>query len=270
MTTSESVNAVRDDYQKLILASGPVGYWPLRENTDDQSGHAHHGRSFGAPTFMQDATGGWVSLDGKSYIQVASDASFSQPTSGAGLTVEVWMRPHVLTLSEPYIHWLGKGGAGHYEWGFRFYSNDSDRPNRLSAYVWNPDGGCGAGAYFQDPLEIDQWLHITACFQPGDANDPKAGVLIYKNGQFQQGPLRSAATRYHHPPDWSIFPTAGDGPLRLGTRSDPLNGLIGGLAEVAVYRQVLDVRVVQAHFQLGRCIFMKDNACAIGGGDGRA
>lgn len=250
-TDSESANAARDDYQNLILASGPVGYWPLRENGDDKSGNGHHGRIFGTPTFVQDETGGWVSLDGNSYFQVASDASFSQPTSGAGLTVEVWMRPHVLTLSEPYIHWLGKGGAGKYEWGFRFYSDDSDRPNRLSAYVWNPVGGCGAGAYFQDKTDKDKWLHITACFQPGDANDPNAGVLIYKNGQFQQGPLRSEATRYHHPPHWRIFPIAGNAPLRFGTRSDPVNCLIGGLAEVAIYSRVLDADKIEEHFQAG-------------------
>ena len=156
MTGSESINPARDAYQNLVMASSPVGYWPLRENAEDQTGNNRHGRSFGTPSFVQDATGGWLSLDGKSYIQIKSDASFSQPTSGAGLTIEAWMRPHLLTLTEPYIHWLGKGGASKYEWGFRFYSNDSDRPNRLSAYAWNPVGGCGAGAYFEGPIDKDE------------------------------------------------------------------------------------------------------------------
>ncbi len=50
-------------------------------------------------------------------------AVFSQPTSGLGLTVEVWMRPDVLIFpgqtADPYIHWLGKGMPAQFEWAMR-------------------------------------------------------------------------------------------------------------------------------------------------------
>lgn len=253
---SQSADAARDDYQSLVIACGPVGYWPLREHANDKSGHGHDGRTVGAPEFVQDVTGGWVKLDGKSYIEVCSDASFSQPTSGAGLTVEVWMRPKDLTFPEKYIHWLGKGERDNYEWAFRLHSKSSETPHRLAAYAWNPAGHEGAGAHLKEggvAINEDAWLHITACFQPGDANVPTAGVLIYRNGEFQQGPL-APTTLYDHHPRWRIFPGAGDAPLRFGTRNDPDNCLIGGLAEIAIYPCVLAERKIRDHFEAGsRC-----------------
>ena len=58
------------------------------------------------------------------------------------------MRPDALRFAgenqdrkNPYIHWLGKGERGDYEWGLRFYSDLAQGRNRISAYIWNPDGG---------------------------------------------------------------------------------------------------------------------------------
>src|SRR5262249_54312267 len=135
-----------------------------------------------------------VRLDGKkSFIEVPGHKAFSQPTSGRGLTVEVWVRPDVLEFdgetASPYVHWLGKGEPGQHEWALRFYSRTAkDRPNRISAYLFNPDGGLGAGAYFQDKLTAGEWIHVVACFDPGDALTRNAGVHIYKNGVHRQGP----------------------------------------------------------------------------------
>jgi hypothetical protein len=118
--------------------------------------------------------------------------SFSQPTSGAGLTVEVWMRPDALVFSgetdNPYVHWFGKGMSGMEEWGLRCYSQDTTRPIRISAYIWNPSGGEGAGAYFEDALTPGEWIHVVAVYDPGDMDTTLAGVLICKNGVLRKGP----------------------------------------------------------------------------------
>ena len=63
------------------------------------------------------------------------------------------MRPDRLDFpgetDDPYVHWLGKGEKGRFQWGFRFYSKRrrdgkvSSQPNRISAYAWNADGGLG-------------------------------------------------------------------------------------------------------------------------------
>jgi concanavalin A-like lectin/glucanase superfamily protein len=254
-----------DAYSSVVLAKGPVGYWRLSESAGptavDFSGRGYDGVYSGNPTFGQpgaitgtpDAAVGFNGPTSKDYVEIAepADASqaFSQPTSGAGLTVEAWLRPDILTFpgetSDAYIHWLGKcvSGSGQCEWGFRFYSRNSvTRPNRISAYIWNPNGGEGAGAYFQDQLVTGAWIHIVAVYEPGDmSSDPPAGVHIYKNGVHRQGPP-SPGTLYR---TYSLVPANGNLPVRLGTRDAATSGgasvsyLTGGLDEVAVYPRVL-------------------------------
>jgi hypothetical protein len=242
-----------DRYSGVVLAKGPVGYWRLGEaagpTAADDSGNFYDGTYNGTPTYGQrgaivndpNTAVGFKGPGARDYVEIPEPAfqEFSQPTSGLGLTVEVWMRPDVLTFPgqtpDPYIHWLGKGEAGQHEWAMRFYSLDSSRPNRISAYIWNPAGGLGAGAYFEDQLMVGQWIHIVACYEPGDQDtEPPAGVHIYKNGVHRLGPP-SSGTLYR---TYGIYPANGTAPLRLGTR-DFGSFLTGGLDEVAIYPRVL-------------------------------
>jgi hypothetical protein len=193
-------------------------------------------------------------LDGiGSYVEIACHKGFSQPTSGKGLTVEVWVRPDVLEFegetTDPYIFWLGKGEPKQQEWAFRFYSSKSkDWPNRISAYIFNGEGGLGAGAYFQDKLTAGQWIHVVACFDPGDADTKGAGVHIYRNGMHRLGPP-SAGTLYNNR-RWQIKPCHGTAPLRLGTR-DAKSFFAGGLDEAAIYPRVLSAKEVLENYNAG-------------------
>jgi hypothetical protein len=254
-----------------------VGYWRLGEAagpiTSDSSGDGYDGTYVGNPALGQpgaisgdpDTAMGLNGPSSRDYVEIPDPAdgssAFSQPTSGLGLTVEVWMRPDVLTFqgqtSDIYIHWLGKcvSGSDQCEWGFRFYSHDSPtRPNRISAYIWNPEGGEGAGAYFQDPLVAGAWLHVVAVFEPGDASTaPPSGVHIYKNGVHRQGPP-SSGTLYQ---TYGIFPVAGTLPVRLGTRDAAISGsaalsyFAGGLDEVAIYPRVLSPDEILENYNTG-------------------
>jgi hypothetical protein len=264
-----------DQYSGVVLAKGPVAYWRLGEASGptaaDASCNGYDGTYLGNPTFGQpgaivndpDTAIGLNGPDSMDYVEIPDpdSAAFSQPTSGAGLTVEVWMRPDGLTFpgetSDIYIHWLGKcvSGSGQCEWGFRFYSQDSpSRPNRISAYIWNPEGGEGAGAYFQDSLVPGQWIHIVAVYEPGDATtDPPAGVHIYRDGVHRQGPP-SSGTLYS---TYGIMPVHGALPLRLGTRDAASSGnaaisyLNGGLDEVAIYPRVLSGPEIMENYNFG-------------------
>jgi hypothetical protein len=264
-----------DQYSSVVLAKGPVGYWRLGEGAgptaSDSSGNGYDGVYLGNPTFGQlgaiagdpDTAIGLNGPDSRDYVEIADpdSSAFSQPTSGAGLTVEMWMRPDALTFpgetSEPYIHWMGKcvSGSGQCEWGMRFYSQDAPtRPNRISAYIWNPEGGEGAGAYFQDDLVLGQWMHIVAAFEPGDKDtDPPAGVHIYRDGVHRLGPP-SPGTLYS---TYGIVPVHGTLPVRLGTRDARLSGsaavsyLIGGLDEVAIYPRVLSCSEILENYCYG-------------------
>src|SRR6516164_8157891 len=110
-----------DQYSSVVLAKGPVGYWRLGEGAgptaSDSSGNGYDGVYLGNPTFGQlgaiagdpDTAIGLNGPDSRDYVEIADpdSSAFSQPTSGAGLTVEMWMRPDALTFpgetSEPYI-----------------------------------------------------------------------------------------------------------------------------------------------------------------------
>ncbi|HVS36325.1 MAG TPA: LamG domain-containing protein [Gemmataceae bacterium] len=240
-------------YREQVLSLKPAGYWRLDEKkgpkADDASGHGRDGEYKGSPKFSEDGAlhgdpDHAVGLNGESYIEVPSSADFS--IGADGLTVEAWVRPDRLNFPcaphESYIHWLGKGEAGHYEWGFRFYKKDSNRPNRISAYAWNPEGSKGSGAYFEEAVEPGQWIHVVAVFQPpGD----DAGVLIYRDGELKKGPP-DAPTLYR---SYDVTPTAGPAPLRLGTR-DLDSFLRGGLDEIAIYPRCLTAEEIRKNYRI--------------------
>lgn len=254
---------VAANYRQKVLAKSPVAYWRLGEfkgqTAMDETSNGHNGNFYGTPIYgepgaIRDDPNTAIKLDGQhSYVEIADDQRFSQPTSGRGLTVEAWLRPDSLIFdgetNDPHIHWLGKGETNQYEWAFRFYSRESSRPNRISAYIWNPAGGLGAGAYFQDILTAGEWLHVVACFAPGDQSDPKAGVAIYKNGVLRGGPETHPGALYR---SYNIVPVHGNAPVRFGTR-DQKSFLIGGLDEVAIYPRVLNAAEILDNYQSGCC-----------------
>lgn len=248
-------------YSQKVLALKPVAYWRLGEARGpvavDTAKQGRNGTYQGTPTFRQtgairtdkDAS---LKLDGnRSYVEIPDHPNLSPVTSGKGMAVEVWMRPDVLEFGgetdDPYVHWLGKGETGQHEWAFRFYSRKSKRPNRISAYIFNPAGGLGSGAYFEDPLTAGEWIHVVACYDPGDKTIPRAGVSIYKNGQLRKGPALpgSDGTLYK---SYDIIPARGKAPLRLGTRN-LTSFFTGGLDEVAIYPRVLTAAEVLDHYQ---------------------
>jgi Concanavalin A-like lectin/glucanases superfamily len=249
-------------YAQRVLAEGPVGYWRLGEAdgtaAQDASGNRHHGVYVGTPklhepgAIKQDEDTA-MRLDGSaSYVEIPDDAGFSIPTSGKGLTVEAWMRPDALEFpgdtNDPYIHWMGKGISGQSEWALRFYSSNSTRPNRISAYVFNLDGGLGSGAYFEDHLKVGEWIHVVACYEPYRAN-ARTGVMIYKNGEFRKGPSQkgSSGTLYS---EYKIVPTHGPEPLRIGA-NHLKHFFQGGLDEVAIYPRVLTSSEIREHYRIG-------------------
>jgi hypothetical protein len=271
-------------YPQVVMADKPVAYWRLGEKVGatvakDEMGK-HHGQYHGRPTFgerspIKSDPATAVALDGKSYVEVPDSPDFSQPTTGsgkAGLTVEVWMRPDKLDFfggqeEHEYTHWLGKGEnrkdrPKHNEWALRFYPKPSTagRPNRLSAYIFNPDGGKGAGAAFQPggknpPVKQGEWIHVVACYDLGDQNSPgMPGVSFFRNGDLAEGPKTHTGPRNTNGAlyngEYHITPKKGPSPLRLGT-VDLQSFFVGGLCEVAIYPRVLSGEQIRHHYQAG-------------------
>jgi hypothetical protein len=254
----------KTSYHQAVLAAHPVAYWRLGErpgarSATDATPHQHHGTYRSKPLLGQpgalaldrDTAMGLDGPKAKAYVEVPAHKAFSVATSGRGLSVEVWLRPDALDFAgenkdakNAYIHWLGKGEKGAFEWGFRFYNRHAERSNRISAYIWNRTGGEGAGAYFEGKLVKHQWIHIVATFD--DPETPDARVRIYKDGEPSKHNA-SPGTLYK---SFDIKPTTGTAPVRLGTR-DLRGFLTGGLDEVAVYPYVLTPQEIRRHWLLG-------------------
>lgn len=252
--------AANASYERAVLASRPVGYWRLGElrgsTASDASGNRRSGQyvdhpRLGEPGPLRAEHDRAIGLDGprtRSHITIPDNNAFSVATSGQGMTVEVWMRPDVLEFQgerpdadHAYIHWLGKSATGQVEWGFRFYSRRAARHNRISAYVWNPDGDLGAGAYVEEPLVARRWLYLVATYD--DPRQPNARVRLYKDGA-PSSHNNSSGTLYA---TFGIRPRHGQAPVLLGTR-DLRSFLTGGLSEVAIYPRVLPASEIRHHW----------------------
>jgi Concanavalin A-like lectin/glucanases superfamily len=188
------------------------------------------------------------------YVEIPSVDDYSVSKTGE-LTIAAWMRPDTLNFlrvetNSDYIHWLGKGeksGAmGDQEWTFRMYNlhdplDSPSRPNRISFYLFNPQGGLGVGSYVQVPVHKGQWILVV-----GVADSSR--TYFYNDGQYvrcdtYRGPAQGPCEiHYQAPPNENvqlvIDPKAGSAPLRLGTK-DLGSFFEGGLASVRIWNRSL-------------------------------
>jgi hypothetical protein len=193
----------------------------------------------------------YLQFNGKdAYVEIPSIADYSVATTGA-LSVAAWIRPSTLNFPnvEPnsdYIHWLGKGdksgSQGNQEWTFRMYNystplEDPPRSNRISFYVFNPQGRLGVGSYVQVEVEIGRWMHVV-----GMADD--ARTYFYKDGQYvrcstYRGPAQDGCEiQEQNGVQVVVNPQPGPAALRLGTK-DLGSFLEGGLSRVRLWNRTL-------------------------------
>jgi hypothetical protein len=192
------------------------------------------------------AAEGYLVYDGTtSYAEIPSAPQLS--VGANGLTVAVWMRPDVLSFPktsgsspiEQYVHWLGKGqvsgAGGDQEWTFRMYSQvpGDDRGNRISFYVFNPDGQKGCGSYFQDTITPGQWIFVV-----GVVNTDSETTEIYKNGVFRHSDPYVGGTV-------TITPTPGSAPMRFGSK-DFTNYFEGAIGPVRLWDRALSASEIAA------------------------
>src|SRR5215831_10114803 len=196
--------------------------------------------------------GSYLSFDGvRSYVEVPGGEAFSL-RAGGGLTVSAWIRPATLkflsTEGSGYVHWMGKGEKGKHEWVFRMYSqgNSENRGNRISFYVFNPQGGEGVGSYFQDPIVAGEWVHIV-----GVADDHR--TYIYKNGQMRKcDQYRGSGDDGCGKHPIQVDPEPGPAPLRIGTR-DLKSFFKGEIREVRILNRALTASEISSLYS-GRAV----------------
>lgn len=185
------------------------------------------------------------------YLEVATSRALSIPTTGR-LTVETWIRPDTLQFPHQegsgYVYFLGKGQPGEYEYADRMYSKRNTehppRPNRISDYAWNLNGGLGSGAYFQDPVTVGAWIYVVAVVDMKDVSPgfPTGYVAIFKDGT-----LRGKVGLNQ----FGVVPQPGNAPFRVASR-DLGSFFQGAIGKVAVYDHVLTATQIGNHFGLMR------------------
>ncbi len=203
----------------------------------------------------------YLSFNGAdSFVEIPAIGDYSVAVPD-GLTVAAWMRPDVLDFPNfegtHYVHWMGKGEgsgqSGRQEWAFRMYNRhhtteNPPRPNRISFYLFNPQGGLGVGSFVQDAVHAGEWLHLV-----GVADGTR--TTLYRNGLFAgcdtyRGPAQgNCPIHFSDPPVNSvqlvIDPQSGPAPLRLGTR-DFASFFQGGLTRVRIWKRALAAHDIAA------------------------
>lgn len=248
-------SATTDAYDAEVLRDQPTAYWTMANSAGgaepDLSGAGHKGMYVGSPaaTTLPNGTAA-AKFDGRGQYLEMADAAALSPATTATLTVEAWIRPDVLQFrseeSTGYIHWLGKGEQDNYEYMARMYSadNDEDRPNRISGYAFNKDGGLGAGSYFQDDIKAGEWIHYVLVINAAAAGGeyPHGYTKIFRDGVLRDQDDLSINGR-------TIVPTRGSAPLRVGT-SNLESFFEGGIGKVALYDRELTAGQIARHYEV--------------------
>ncbi|HME24385.1 MAG TPA: LamG domain-containing protein [Acetobacteraceae bacterium] len=188
-----------------------------------------------------------------SYVEIPCIDAYGVASAGA-LTVSAWMRPDALNFDNfegtGYVYWIGKregaGATGQQEWALRMYNRegtqeDPPRPNRISFYLFNPEGGLGVDSFTPHTVREHAWIHIV-----GVADS--ARTYFYRNGTYvrcdtYQGPSQGGCPIHFQAPSNQdkqlvIQPRNGSAPLRFGTR-DFASYFKGGLSRVRIWSRTL-------------------------------
>jgi len=254
-------------YDAVVLADNPVAFWSMNQTTTepDLTAHGHDGTYKGgtpASATMPDGCDEAADFDGvKQYMTVPSSASLSIPETG-DLTWEAWIRPDVLQFPNnagDYVDWMGKCEtySPTCEWEARMYTttNSANRPNRFSAYAFNPTAGLGSGADWQPATGVVQaghWYHVVGEYTlhsqpsvcqntstyPGSLNIWVNGVPWDQSKHGQTGCMSQ----------YSVVPKANNSALDIGTMAFD-SWFAGAIGKVAIYDKLLTQAQITAHYK---------------------
>ncbi|MFB7244108.1 hypothetical protein CW362_38270 [Streptomyces populi] len=238
-------------YDAAVRADSPALYLPLGAGSPGKrSAGAVKATYHHAPGVTSMPNGDRASVfDGTSqYVEVPDSDRLSVTATGE-LTVEAWLRPDTLTFAKTagagYVNWLGKvsGGGGRNEWLARMYSrgNTEVRANRISGYVFNRDGGLGAGSYFEDRVRPGEWIHYALVINTREKSRayPTGYVKVYKNGALRDQDALD---------DYDITPSNTGAPMRIGA-ADAKSYFKGAIGKVAVYGSEVPQSRLAAHYR---------------------
>jgi hypothetical protein len=242
---------VLGDRPVLFLNLGNHGQHPFEVNEAGPEGRAVYLPTGSPPPLVKMPNGDFApEFDGVTqYLEVASNPRLSITATGI-LSIEAWIAPKTLQFSSEegsgYVYWLGKGESSQYEYAGRMYSAANSevppRPNRISGYAFNRNGGLGSGSYFQDPVSVNEWIHVLLIFNTRNISPgfPTGYCSIFKNGVLRK---TTALNQFN------IQSSAGSAPLRVGTMTRK-SFFAGAIGKVAVYDYELNPEQISKHARM--------------------
>src|SRR4029077_7094453 len=266
-------------YNAAVLADGPVAFWnvnPTGNNEIDLTGNGNTGIYVnGSSGISTMPNGDQVAVfDGATqYVKVPSNGTFSVQTT-KNLTWEMWIQPEVLDFpnSDPvgYVNVMCKcishPDTGLCEWQARMYDTDTPgenppRPNRMSAYIFNPDGREGAAADWQPVphlIQAGQWYYLVGEYTtdpsqtphgcdpsyPGAINVWVNGVLWNETAHFPTGCMSQGSGS-----GINVTPVTTSSPFNIGT-VDLQSWFKGAIGKVAIYDKLLTQDQITNRYQI--------------------
>jgi len=239
------------DYDNMILAHNPVGYWMLTRGdqvdaTNNNLSGTYYGSCLGQAWLPNNETASvFNGID--NYFEIPDNDNLEVTNTGI-LTIEAWMRVGALNFEKNennYVHWMGKGTSGNHLWVARMYNqNDTSRSQRISGYCFSLTGGLGAGSYFQDSISTTTWVHYALVINTVNTSPtyPTGYTRIYRDGI-----LRDTDSLQQY----SVVAGNGNAPTRIATR-DFNSFFKGAIGKVAIYNYELTAEQLSAHNSMMR------------------
>jgi hypothetical protein len=270
--SSATCGSGSNNYDQTVLCDRPVAYLALNKasgSEPDLTNNGHIGTHQGGTVPLVALPNGEQASDfngSSQYVTIPSSAAFSIPTTGI-LTWEAWIRPDVLQFphddgSSGYVDWMGK--CEQYgptcEWEARMYSTNTNespnRPNRISAYVFNPSAGLGSAADWQPAvglIQAGQWYHVvgeyTTLSQPSDCSNSAiypGSINVWVNGvQWNHSSHGQTGCMSQY----NVVPKANNSAVNIGTMAQD-SWFQGAIGKVAFYNFLLSQAQVTNHYQV--------------------
>jgi Concanavalin A-like lectin/glucanases superfamily len=256
-------------YDQTVLCDQPVAYWAMKGTASTEADlvggntGTYRGAAPAAAT-LPNGDGAAHFNGSNGYLTIPSNAAFSLPTTG-NLTWEGWINADTLQFpnasSDGYVDWMGKCAdySPTCEWEARMYSTTTsespNRPNRMSAYIFNSSAGLGSAADWQavdSLIKAGTWYYVvgeyTTKSAPSDCQNTSAypgSINVWVNGvEWDQGQHGQTGCMSQY----NVVPTADTSPLNIGTMAGD-TWFSGAVGKVAIYDKLLSQVQVNAHWK---------------------
>jgi hypothetical protein len=233
---ANGTNAARGtNYEAVVLADGPIGYWRMNESAptavnSGSLGAAANGSWLGVPTNARPGAliGDANTAAGFNGVDARVQIPWLAALNSNRFSVECWARP--------------MGGAGTYRSPVSARDTTGGTRGHIlyaaagnSWEFWNGNGSGGWDTAVGRPVVLNEWVHLVAAYDGTNKS-------FYVNGELVTYTVQSVVTNSTRP-------------LRIGAgqnEGNPNFFFNGDIDEVAVYGRALSPEAVAAHFVAAR------------------